>query len=571
MKKYFLIILSIFYIFTNVNAQKKSFYPIGTQNKHKNKQKEEDSKDDYQYKSFYFTAIKQKSLENFDEAIKYFEKCIKLNKEQASPFYEIAKIYLLNNELEESYNYSKQAYQLDKSNKWYSQFYAEILFKIQDYYESAKIYKSLIKQEKENENYYLDLARVYLYDNNLRLSIKTYNDLENLKGLNHYTSIQKHKVYLELKDFNKAAIELENFLAEFPYDTDVYEMLSDCYILLGDFDKALEILITLSELKPNSPSIHLSLSDFYLQKGNFEKYREELLLAFSLEKLDVQSKIKKIVPLLTPIYENNLENFDFVFELSKMIVEIHPFDAMSNYIYADLLRIDQKIELSVSYYKKVIKIDQNEIGAWEEMLFLELRLNRLDSLKIDSEQSIELFPTNPIFYYLNGLSFYYKKNYEKTIEPMEIGVNFIVSNPNLSSEMYSILGNSYNELEDFKNSDISYERALEYIPNNVQVLNNYAYYLSLREENLERAEEMSKKTIEMFPEEANYLDTYAWILYKMKKYEQAKSWMQKAIDISESETFYSHMADILIELGEKEESEFYLEKAKQCKGESENE
>ena len=160
---------------------------------------------------------------------------------------------------------------------------------------------------------------------------------------------------MKLKDFNKAAIELENLLVEFPYDTETYEMLSDCYILLGDFDKALEILITLSELKPNSPSIHLSLSDFYSQKGNFEKYREELLLAFSSEKLDVQSKIKKIVPLLTPIYENNLENFDFVFELSKMIVETHPFDAMSNYIYADLLRIDQQIELSVSYYKKVIK------------------------------------------------------------------------------------------------------------------------------------------------------------------------------------------------------------------------
>ena len=154
---------------------------------------------------------------------------------------------------------------------------------------------------------------------------------------------------------------------------------------------------------------------------------------------------------------------------------------------------------------------------------------------------------------------------------MKIGVNFIVSNPNLSSEMYSILGNSYNELKDFKNSDISYERALEYIPNNVQVLNNYAYYLSLREENLERAEEMSKKTIEMFPEEANYLDTYAWILYKMKKYEQAKSWMQKAIDISESETFYSHMSEILIELGEKEESEFYLEKSKLLKESSKNE
>ena len=446
-----------------------------------------------------------------------------------------------------------------------------VLFKTKNYYESAKIYKSLIKQDKENEDYYLELSKVYLYDNNLRLSIKTYNDLEKLKGVNHYTSTQKHKLYLELKDFNKAATELENLLIEFPYDTEIYEILSDCYILSGDFDKALEILIKLSELKPNSPSIHLSLSDFYLQKGNYEKYREELLLAFSSEKLDVQLKIKKIVPLLTPIYENKLEKFDFVFELSKIIVEIHPFDAMSNYIYADLLRIDQKTELSVSYYKKVVEINKNEIGAWEEMLFLELRLNRLDSLNTDSEQAIEIFPTNPIFYYLNGLSFYYKKNYEKTIEPIKTGVNFVVSNPNLSSEMYSILGNSYNELKDFENSDISYERALEYIPDNVQVLNNYAYYLSLREENLERAEKMSKKTIEMFPEEANYLDTYAWILYKMKKYEQAKIWMQKAIDISESETFYSHMAEILIELGEKEEAEFYLEKSKLLKENPKNE
>ena len=372
---------------------------------------------------------------------------------------------------------------------------------------------------------------------------------------------------MELKDFNKAAKELENLLVEFPYDTEIYEILSDCYILSGDFDRALEILIKISELKPNSPSIHLSLSDFYLQKGNYEKYMQELLFAFSSEKLDVQLKIKKIAPLLAPIYENNLENFDFVFELSKTIVEAHPFNAMTNYIYADLLRIDQKAELSVSYYKKVLEINKNEIGAWQEMLFLELRLNKLDSLNIDSEQAIEIFPTNPIFYYLNGLSFYYKKNYEKTIEPIKIGVNFVVSNPNLSSEMYSILGNSYNELKDFENSDISYERALEYVPDNVQVLNNYAYYLSLRGENLERAEEMSKKTIEMFPEEANYLDTYAWILYKMKKYEQAKSWMQKALDISESETFYSHMAEILTELGEKEEAEFYLEKSKLLKGE----
>ena len=96
MKKYSLILLCFFYVFTNVNAQNKTFYPIGTQNKNSNKKEEEKSNDDFQYKSYYFTAIKQKSLENFEESIKHFEKCIRLDKEQASPYYEIAKIYLLN-------------------------------------------------------------------------------------------------------------------------------------------------------------------------------------------------------------------------------------------------------------------------------------------------------------------------------------------------------------------------------------------------------------------------------------------------------------------------------------------
>ena len=547
MKKFFFILISFFYVFTNINAQKK------------------EDKHDRQYKSHYYTAVKQKSLENHEEAIKYFEKCISINKVQAAPYYEISKIYLLNNEIEKCYSYAKQAYELEKDNKWYSQLYAEILFKTQYYFEAAKVYRLLINEYEENEHYYLELAMAYLYDNKLRLAINTYDDLEKQKGLNPYTSTQKHKIYLELKDFNKAAFELERLIVDFPYETKAYEMLSDCYVLSGDVKKALEVLIKLSELKPDSPSIHLSLSDFYFQQGNKEKHLEHLLIAFSSEKLESKIKINKIVPLLTPIYENNLENFAFAFELSKIIVETHPSESTPHYIYADLLKIDKKLEDACFYYKKVVEIDPNQIGAWEEMLFLELRLNNLDSLNLYSKQAIEVFPTNPVFYYLNGLSFYYKKNYEKAIETLETGVNFVVSNPNLSSEMYSTLGGCYNELKDFKNSDKSYEKALEYMPQNVQVLNNYAYYLSLRGEQLDRAEEMSKKTIEMFPEEPNYLDTYAWILYKMKKYKEAKNWMQKAIDISESKTFYLHMAEILKELGENKESKFYFEKAKTLK------
>ena len=148
MKKYLFIIISFFYVLPNINAQNTSFYPNRSQ------KNEEKIKDERQYKSYYYTALKQKSLENYEEAIKYFEKCISLNKEQAAPYYEISKIYLLNNELEKSYNYSKQSYQLEKDNKWYSQFYAEILFKMQYYFETNKTECSLASTGKNLINNY---------------------------------------------------------------------------------------------------------------------------------------------------------------------------------------------------------------------------------------------------------------------------------------------------------------------------------------------------------------------------------------------------------------------------------
>ena len=565
MKKTLFIFFTFLLCVITVNAQKKSFIPgESKRNVTKNKHLKEDrSKNEYQYKINFYSALKQKSLENYDQAIKYFEKCIKIDGTQASPHYELSQIYFIQDNLSESLKHSKTSYTLSPKNKWYALFYAENLFSNKKFYEAIRVYKNLIKQDNKTEDYYLELAICYLYNNDLMSAIKTYNSLEKFKGLNHYTSTQKYKIYIELKNFKSAAKELELFLKKNPYDIQIYEMLSDCYILDNNFDKAFETLKKLSEINPGSGAVHLTLSDFYFQNGNIPEYQKELKIAFKSNKIDAQSKVRKIGPLLTPIYENNLEDIDFVLELSKIFVDNHPDNEMSNYIYADLLRLTKDIDNSISYYKKVVEINPNQQDAWIDLLFLELQKNRIQNLITDSEAALELFPTNPTFYYLNGLAYFYNQEYNKTIETLGVGVNFLFDNPTLSSEMYSILGNTYNELEDYNNSDKSYDLALEYLPENVTVLNNYAYYLSLRGENLEKAKQMSKKTLELFPEEANYLDTYAWILYKMKDYESAKVFMLQAIDLAESKTFYNHLSDILTELGELEDAKKYKLKAKE--------
>ena len=120
------------------------------------------------------------------------------------------------------------------------------------------------------------------------------------------------------------------------------------------------------------------------------------------------------------------------------------------------------------------------------------------------------------------------------------------------TQIYSGLGDSYNALKRFKESDEAYNKALEINPDNSYTLNNYAYYLSLRGANLEKAEEMSKRSIQLDLNNPSSEDTYAWILFKLKRYKDARTWIEKAISHSDkSAVQMEHYGDILFLLGEK--------------------
>ena len=126
------------------------------------------------------------------------------------------------------------------------------------------------------------------------------------------------------------------------------------------------------------------------------------------------------------------------------------------------------------------------------------------------------------------------------------------------------LGDSYHALNDFKSSDDFYEKALILNPKNIYVLNNYGYYLSLRSERLERAAELSLKANELEPNQSNYQDTYGWILYKQKKYEEAKEWLEKAVNGGGggNGVILEHLGDIYFQLKKTDEAMLYWEKAK---------
>ena len=544
-------------------AQWKSYYPE-EKNKNKKSVKQEVDKDNFMYNTHLFGALKAKSLENFEEALKQFQKCIKLNDKQAVPFYESALINKNQGNLELAEEQIKIATTLEENNRWYQLAYAEILFSNQDFKSAAVQYKKLLLSEPGNEDIYYMLADTYIYNNDFLKAIAVYDDLEENKGVNKMISMQKHKLYMELQKKKNAIKELVNLLAKFPNDIEALEILSEVYLLNDEKDKAFEIFKKLAIIAPNNGRIHLTLADYYREQGDNMKSFEELKLAFKSTKLGVDIKVRVLVSYFQLLAVNDIMR-EQAYALAKLLIEAHPAEVKPHAVYADILYTDNRFEEAKEQYLVVLEKDKTKSQVWSQVLFIQAEQNDFEGMLKTSDEALTYFSTDPLFYYFNGVSNKRFKHYPEAISALEMGIEFIIDNDMLLLEFYSSLADLHHATGDDNLSDSLYEKVLSMDAENVLVLNNYAYYLSVRKIKLERAKEMSLKCNELEKDNGTYQDTYAWILYELKEYVKAKEWMLKALTNGgdKSAVVVEHYGDILYQLGDVESAISQWKKAKE--------
>ncbi|MFQ3332213.1 MAG: tetratricopeptide (TPR) repeat protein [Thalassomonas sp.] len=561
MKKGIIILLCLMSVQTF--AQWKSYYPE-EKNKNKKSVKQEVDKDNFMYNTHLFGALKAKSLENFEEALKQFQKCIKLNDKQAVPFYESALINKNQGNLELAEEQIKIATTLEENNRWYQLAYAEILFSNQDFKSAAVQYKKLLLSEPGNEDIYYMLADTYIYNNDFLKAIAVYDDLEENKGVNKMISMQKHKLYMELQKKKNAIKELVNLLAKSPNDIEALEILSEVYLLNDEKDKAFEIFKKLAIIAPNNGRIHLTLADYYREQGDNMKSFEELKLAFKSTKLGVDIKVRVLVSYFQLLAVNDIMR-EQAYALAKLLIEAHPAEVKPHAVYADILYTDNRFEEAKEQYLVVLEKDKTKSQVWSQVLFIQAEQNDFEGMLKTSDEALTYFSTDPLFYYFNGVSNKRFKHYPEAISALEMGIEFIIDNDMLLLEFYSSLADLHHATGDDNLSDSLYEKVLSMDAENVLVLNNYSYYLSVRKIKLERAKEMSLKCNELEKDNGTYQDTYAWILYELKEYVKAKEWMLKALTNGgdKSAVVVEHYGDILYQLGDVESAISQWKKAKE--------
>jgi tetratricopeptide (TPR) repeat protein len=330
-------------------------------------------------------------------------------------------------------------------------------------------------------------------------------------------------------------------------------MLAELHNSKKLYDKALVYYNKILEKDPNDKFIHISLASYYREIGQKEKSYQELKTGIGNPNLDIDTKIQILLSYYT-VTEIYSELKPQAFELSEILVKTHPKDPKAYSIYADFLYRDKKYTEARDAFRQVIIIDSSRYAVWETLLIVESELNDTTALMNESARAIELFPEQPLLYLFSGISNFQANKTEAAIKALKTGVGLVVDNDKLSIQFYTYLGDIYYKSKEYAKAFEAFNKILSIDEANIYVLNNYAYYLSLQNEDLDKAEQMGRKLNDLAPNNSSYQDTYAWVFYKLGKYEEAKKWILKALENggSKNDIILEHHGDILFKLGDKE-------------------
>lgn len=503
----------------------------------------------------FFDASKQKMLGNYEEAAALYHECLKIYPKHAASYYELGNLLTTSQQVAEALPFAKRALELDPDNEWYALFTAEILINLNDFELAAKIYERLVEQHPDKVEYLYELATTYLYMNKAEKAIDAYNRIEQQLGVSEEISVQKEKIYLQLDRLDDAVKELEALISNFPGEQRYLGMLAEVYTANDMLDKAYSVYERMLKNDADDPILRLNLAEYFKKKGDYDRSFQELKEAFANPALNIDQKIQVMMSYYN-LTDGNSKLLSQAYELLDLLTSAHPNDAKGFAMKADFLLRDGKTKEAREAFYRTVALDSSRFMVWSSLVNTSYELRDYQAMERDSKKALELFPNQGLMYLMNGIANNSLKRYKEATDILNEGELFVRSDTYLHVQLLSVLADAYNNQKLYEESDDAFERALKKDPVNALILNNYAYFLSLRAEKLDKAEEMSRRSNVLQSRQPSYQDTYAWILYQQSKYEEALEWILKAMENggSKSGVIVEHYGDILYKLGETEKA-----------------
>lgn len=522
---------------------------------------------------YFYEAMNAKSIDDFSSTFDYLQYCARLDSTNANVLFEIASFYNSTQNKDKAYSYYKKAVDYDPNNFYYNMGYAVSCLEKQEFTQAIDIYRSLITQNPSKVELYMYLSEAYRMNGDFLKSIEALNDLERNTGMNEEISIQKFKLYSALNDKSKAYAEVQKYIDKNPNDIRYHILLGNLYLQDGKNQQAYMSLSKAKSIEPDNPLLITAFASYYQKVGDKDAADKELKFGLFSPKIEVDTKIGILGQYIASLQQENKETEPINVLLDSLMVE-YPQEPKFNFLYGNLLMLqNNKKEANYQYRLFAESNPTNPVG-WENVLQT-TDMDSIASLIEVCTTAISYIPEESLFYFYLSIGEFQNKEYQKAITTLEKGLEHIEpNNARLFSEFYGQIGNVYHELGKTDTAFDNFDKSLKYNPQNLLVLNNYSYYLSLLRQNLDKAESMSSITVKAEPTNPTYLDTYGWILFEQGAFSMAKIYLKNAVQYSEekekevSSVVLEHYGDVLYMSGDKEQALEYWLKAKEKGSES---
>ena len=524
------------------------------------------------YDYFFLEAMRMKGKNEYDAAFGLLQHCLDINPTASSALYEISQYYMFLRQVPQGQVALEQAVAFAPDNYWYSQGLVSLYQQQNELDKAAALLEKMVTRFPSKQDPLFSLLDIYSRQEKYNDVISTLNRLEKRLGKNEQLSMEKFRIYLQMKDDKKAFQEIESLVQEYPMDMRYQVILGDVYLQNGKKQEAYDAYQKVLAGEPDNPMALFSMASYYEQTGQKELYQQQLDTLLLNKKVTSDTKISVMRQVIAENEQSSAKDSTQVIALFDRMMKQDMDDPQIPMLYSQYLLSKNMEQEAVPVLEQVVDLDPTNKAA--RLMLVSAAVKKEDYKQIIKvcEPGIEATPDALELYYYLAIAYHQAEQGDSVLSVCNRALEHITpdTRKEVISDFYSIMGDIYHTKKQMTEAYAAYDSALVYNPSNIGALNNYAYYLSVERRDLDKAEEMSYKTVKAEPNNSTYLDTYAWILFEKGNYAEARIYIDNAMknDGEKSDVIVEHCGDIYFMTGDVEGALKYWKKALEMGSES---
>ncbi len=483
------------------------------------------------YDQFFMEAMVQRQKGNNDAVFDLLRHCLEIRPDAAEAWYYISQYYNALKNADKAMACIKRAAELSPGNETYMETLAQAYIRQQDYANAIAVIEGLYERNKDQEGLLEMLFQLYQQENDYAKAIRVLERMEQIDGKSERLSVAKSEIYTRMGNKKAAVAEIAALSKQYPNDLNYMVMYGETLMMNGQLKRALGIYDRVLKQEPDNNRVLLSLRTYHQALGHTE-------VADSLTKrvlLNRNATTEEKVRLLRQeISANEAAGGDstHILNLFRMMLAQPLSDTDMAVLYASYMNAKRMPRDSIRpVLEKVLEMTPDNAAARLQLVGYAWDAEDMDRVISLCQDARQYNPDEMAFYYYQGIAYYKKDNLDGALSAFQNGIGVIneESDPMIVSDFYAVMGDVLHQKGMAQEAFAAYDSCLQWKADNFGCLNNYAYYLSERGEQLDKAEEMSYKTVKAEPKNATYLDTYAWILFMQERYTEAKIYIDQAL------------------------------------------